>query len=101
MTTAEVAERRWHELRAYPNVLSVGLSKKFIGGSATDADCITVFVSKKVALSDLKEGERIPQTVEGVPVDVVVFDPDWTMGETSASRKSPAVQKRIAGGVRR
>lgn len=98
----EAIEKRWGELRRYPNVLNVNLSKKFVKGQMTGTDCITVFVSKKLSEAELKTEEILPKVLDGIPVDVVELSTkDYVMGETSASRRSPEVQRRLGGGVRK
>lgn len=100
MSLSEIVERHWKELRKYPNVIGVKEHKKFVKGEKTDIDCITVFVSRKVPEEKLTPASKIPKTIEGIPTDVVEFAPkEWVLGETSASRKSPAAQRRIGGGV--
>jgi hypothetical protein len=98
-SSKDVAERHFKELLKYPNVLSVTYHKKFVNGVKTDIDCISVFVSRKVAEEKLTPAAKIPKMIEGIPTDVVEFASDFVMGETSASRKSPAIQRRIGGGV--
>lgn len=98
----DVLEKHWKELRAYQNVLSVGVSKKFVNGVDTGLDSITVFVSKKKPLAQLKRSEVLPKKLEGVPIDVVELSTsDWKIGETKVSEKAPSVQRRIAGGVKK
>lgn len=89
------------ELKKLPNVLNVGRSKKFVGGVQTDIDCITVFVRRKVPESELKEEEKVPKEIDGIPTDVVEQNPDYQLGETSVSRKHPSIQKRMGGGVKK
>jgi len=88
----EAAERHHEALKKFPNVLNV----------SAGADRIVVFVSKKLDKASLKEGEALPESIEGIPVDVVELSTkDFVLGRTSASEKSPRIQRRLAGGVRR
>lgn len=101
MSLEEVVERRWRELRALPNVINVGVSTKVVGGVDTGRSCIVFYVKRKVEPRMLSAGESVPLTVEGACTDVVEVDADYTVGDTSVSRKPLSIQRRIAGGVRR
>jgi len=99
---ADVLERHWEKLREFPNVLSVGLSKKFVKGVDTGLDSITVFVSSKKPKKLLSKKDILPSELDGVPVDVVELSTsDWEIGETEVSKKPPSVQRRLAGGIRK
>lgn len=67
----EVKRRHEKELMRNPNVVAVGVGFRTRGGVQTDQPAIIVSVKKKQAASDLKPGEAIPASIEGVPVDVV------------------------------
>jgi hypothetical protein len=98
----DILDRHWEKLREYPNVLSVGLSKKFVKGVDTGRDSITVFVSSKKPKKLLSKKDILPSELDGVPVDVVELSTsDWEIGETEVSRKPPSVQRRIVGGVKK
>jgi len=59
------------KIKSYPNVKGLGVGFKYIKGKRTEIKCITVFVSKKVPLSELDPDEIIPKEIEGVPTDIV------------------------------
>lgn len=101
MDVEQVLERRFAELRGLPNVLNVTAGTKIVGGKDTGEPCIVVYVARKVEPRMLSAGEMVPLTVEGVPTDVVELRADYMLGDTGVSRKSPNVQRRIAGGVKR
>ncbi|HEY4691509.1 MAG TPA: hypothetical protein VIK33_19525 [Anaerolineae bacterium] len=61
-------EKEWMRL---PNVVGVGVGYRTRGGVRSDEVSIVVSVKKKVPASQLKSGEVIPSSIEGVPVDVV------------------------------
>ena len=67
----EVKRRHEADLLRWPNVVAVGVGFKTRGGQRTDEVCIVVSVKTKVAPSQLKSGDRLPASIEGVPVDVV------------------------------
>jgi hypothetical protein len=66
------AVKRAHEaeLLAYPNVVGVGVGRRMRGGDPTDEIGLIVLVSVKHPASFLADEERIPEQLEGVPVDV-------------------------------
>jgi len=61
--------RLWHGLPS--SILGVGFGIKRTNGEAVARDCLRVYVRKKLANRALKSRDRIPDTIEGVPVDVV------------------------------
>ncbi len=67
----EVKRRHEADLLRRPNVVAVGVGFKTRGGQRTDEVCIVVSVKAKVAPSQLKPSDRLPASIEGVPVDVV------------------------------
>jgi hypothetical protein len=96
----KILDEHWEQLKTYPNVLNVSVSKKFVKGENTGVDCITVYVAKKK--KRIAAQNRIPVEINGIPTDVIeLSSPDFELGETAASRKSPAVQRMIAGGVKK
>jgi len=54
------------------NVVYVRRGKKVIAGTEVDRDCLTVAVTKKVPLAQLKPEDRVPGVVEGIETDVIV-----------------------------
>ena len=101
MKPEEVLERRHRELRGLRNVLNVAVGTKKVKGVDTGKPCIVVYVSEKLKPRMLGAGEQVPLTLEGVVTDVVELKADYHLGQTGVSRKPPAAQRRIAGGVRR
>jgi len=67
----EVKRRHENELMRKPNVVGVGIGYRTRGGVRTEEVCIVVSVKTKVPESQLKRGELIPTSIDGVPVDVV------------------------------
>jgi len=65
-----VQERYADELMRKKNVVGVGVGLRKVGGRPTDQICIVVMVKDKVPLHSLPPGDRIPQMLDGVPVDV-------------------------------
>ena len=67
----EVKRRHEADLLRKPNVVAVGVGFRTRGGQRTDEVSIVVSVKAKVADSQLRPGDRLPASLEGVPVDVV------------------------------
>ncbi len=58
------------ELRSKANVLGVGVGLRQRDGQFTDEVALIVLVRQKFALKELAESDRIPQELDGIPVDV-------------------------------
>ena len=64
------------ELLAYPNVHDVDVGLEFANGDITGRLAIRVHVTEKVAADGLGDRERVPDELDGVPVDVIQFNPE-------------------------
>lgn len=58
------------DLMAHPGVVGVGIGLRQRSGELTNEVCIVVMVRRKVPSALLDEDERLPRSLEGVPVDV-------------------------------
>ena len=58
------------ELMAKANVVGLGVGLRQQGGVNTDAVALVVMVRKKLPVTQLAPGDRIPAEIDGVPVDV-------------------------------
>lgn len=63
------------ELRRYPNVVGVGVGFKVKDGRRLRQLAIRVYVREKVPLSKLKKADRLPRSIGGIPVDVIIRKP--------------------------
>jgi hypothetical protein len=97
----EILERHFDRLRKYANVLNINIGNEIKNGVETGQRAIIVYVSKKKMISQLKKKERLPDSIENIPIDVIEFSPDYEMGDTAPSQLKPEEQKRIAGGVKK
>lgn len=71
-------ERRqaaFERLRGLPNVRAVGVGLRERGGKLTGEMAFRVYVDAKVPRSELAPDEMIPETVEGIPTDVIQIEP--------------------------
>lgn len=57
------------------NVHAVGIGRKITDGVETDVLCVRVYVVQKLALSLLAPRDRIPESIDGLPVDVIESAP--------------------------
>lgn len=97
-----VLEKYWEQLKDKKGVLSVRLGHKFVDGKDTGQLAVIVYVKKKLPLSKISKKQLVPSTLEGIATDVIELKAkDFTLGETSMSKKSPEEQRRLAGGVKR
>jgi len=66
-----VKEKHADRLKRFPNVVGVGVGHEIVGGKRTDRVAIRVYVRKKLPKDQLAPGAILPDTIEGVPVDVI------------------------------
>lgn len=59
----------------------VGIGKKSIDGLITDEPCIVCYVDKKIPENDLEDEDLIPETVNGIPTDVIEINRFRTRGD--------------------
>lgn len=76
------------EPNVHPNVVGVGLGKKRVRGTETGDIAVKVYVKEKVHPLLVKDGEVIPDEIEGVPTDVE------QSGEFSIWRPIPPIYHR-------
>ena len=98
----EVLNRHWQDLKAlHPVILNVAVAEKWANGVNTHIPSITVYVAKKLPMTTLQNSEKIPASLEDIPVDVVELAPTtWTAAKTSVSEMHPADQKQLLGAHR-
>jgi hypothetical protein len=63
--------RRWHGLPA--EIAGIGFGIKRTKGKVAEKDCLRVYVRRKKTLKSLSRRQRIPRSVDGIPVDVVAI----------------------------
>jgi len=67
----DVKRRHENELLRKPNVVAVGVGFRSRAGQFSSEICIVVSVTHKLPATQLKSGEAVPASLEGVPIDVV------------------------------
>ena len=60
-----------HDLLKHGNVVATGVGYKTTGGSRTETPSIICSVTRKLPLDQLSASERVPESVNGIPTDVV------------------------------
>lgn len=71
MRVRERAARKFLEEERRSNVIGVGVGAKIRRGQITDEPALMVLVTQKVASSDLRDEDRIPEMLEDVKTDVI------------------------------
>jgi len=66
-----------HGLRALSriNVSAVAVGKKVVDGQVTDQDVVNFYVHRKLPLTLIDKGFKLPKTVAGMPTDVIESSP--------------------------
>lgn len=57
------------------NVHAVGIGRKITDGVESDELCLRVYVVQKLALSLLAPRDRIPESIDGLPIDIIESAP--------------------------
>jgi hypothetical protein len=66
-----VKEKHADRLKRFPNVVGVGVGHEIVGGKRTDRVAIRVYVRKKLPKDQLAPDVILPDTIDGLPVDVI------------------------------
>lgn len=65
------------------NVHAVGIGSKIVDGKPTSQQCVRLYVVQKLAPSLLPPRDRLPESVDGIPTDIIETPP------ASASARAP------------
>lgn len=79
------------QLMTMPNVTGVGVGYKVVGGRRTDVIAIRVYVAKKLPKAALRPEEVLPESLQGVPVDVIESTFHIHQGEDNQALHNPLV----------
>jgi len=91
---SEVKEEIAPRLLARPEVTGVGVGYRFVNGKRTSEVCIRVYVRRKLPKRDLRPEELLPESIDGVPVDVIEAVFEAHAGEDNRVRHNP-----LQGGI--
>ena len=89
----EVKELHTRAILAKPNVVGVGTGYKVVGKRTTDELCIMAMVRHKIPRAGLAAEALVPQSIDGVPTDVI------QVGELSALKERTDRWRPAPGGV--
>jgi hypothetical protein len=82
------------------NVHAVGVGRKIVEGVVSDVLSVRFYVVQKLAMSLLGPESRIPETIEGVPTDVIESAPAFiAQGLSSCSSDRRSKQRPAPAGI--
>lgn len=70
------------------NVHAVGIGRKVVAGSLTAEPCVRIYVVQKIAKTLLSPRDLLPETVDGVVVDVIEAQRAYLLGARKQQRRS-------------
>ncbi len=79
--------------RASRNVHAIGVGRKAVQGKATLEPCVRLYVIQKLPKSLLSPRDILPESVNGVPTDVIESAPAFTLARKRPSKSKPADAK--------
>jgi len=86
----KVMRKHQKRLKQYPNVRSVDIGYEFTDGRPTGRLAIRVHVDAKQMEADLAPAERLPEELDGLPVDVIQSNPELQAVNRNA-RQQPLI----------
>ena len=87
-----ILNRRKKDLMALDNVIGVGTGRKYVRNKDTGKDAIVFIVEKKLPARDVRKGNLVPRTLDGVETDVIETGKFYLLGRTDRVRPaSPGV----------
>jgi hypothetical protein len=89
---------------ATQNVHAIGVGRKEVHGKATDTTSLRVYVVQKLAASALPASARIPESFDGIPIDVIESEPSYLLSGRSVagppcSELRQRLQRPVMGGI--
>jgi hypothetical protein len=91
-----IKKRAQDELFRIPGVRAVAIGHKFTGGKNTGVISLVIKVEKKRPFSEVPASERIPAEIEGVPTDILEWQPRILAVNTV---NDAAKERPVLGGV--
>ncbi len=79
------------------NVHAVGIGKKIVNGKPTKTRAVRIYVAQKIDASLLSKKDRLPETIEGIPTDVIESSPAFFTPACSTNRRNK--QRPVIGGI--
>jgi len=95
----KVMRRHRKRLEQFPNVRTVDIGYEFTNGQPTGRLAIRVHVNEKQPEADLKRSERLPEELDGIPVDVIQSNPELQAVNRNV-RQVPLIGGVVVGNTR-
>ena len=95
----KVMRRHRKRLEQFPNVRTVDIGYEFTNGRPTGRLAIRVHVNEKQPEADLKRSERLPEELDGIPVDVIQSNPELQAVNRNV-RQVPLIGGVVVGNTR-
>jgi hypothetical protein len=73
------------------NVHAVGIGAKIVEGKITDEKSIRIYVVQKIAPSLLPPRDVIPETIDGIPTDIIESPPGFLSARGTKKARAPRV----------
>jgi len=82
------------------NVHAVGVGKKVVEGKVTETPAIRIYVAQKIDLSLLPKKDQLPETIDGIPTDIIESPPAFlTAALPVCTTKRKQQQRPMVGGI--
>lgn len=94
-----VKQRYEDEWIKFDNVYAIGIGYKRVDGKKTDKMGIVVYTTDKKILADIPEEQRIPQSIDEIPVDVIEGEMPVFYAETTEQQPDTNMYRPMAGGI--
>jgi hypothetical protein len=95
----KVMRKHRKRLKQFPNVRAVDIGYEFTNGQPTGRLAIRVHVNEKQPEADLKRSERLPEEIDGIPVDVIQSNPALQAVNRNV-RQVPLIEGVVVGNTR-
>lgn len=82
------------------NVHAVGVGKKVVEGKVTDTPAVRIYVAQKIDSSLLSARDKLPETIDGIPTDVIESPPAFfTPALPACTTQRRQRQRPMVGGI--
>lgn len=81
------------------NVHAVGIGKKIVNGKATKTRAIRIYVTQKIDPSLLSKKDKLPESIDGIPTDIIESAPAFLMGPPACAGGRRTRQRPMVGGI--
>ncbi|MBU1816042.1 MAG: S1 family peptidase [Gammaproteobacteria bacterium] len=78
---------------------AVGVGRKIVAGKSTETLCVRLYVTHKVARGLLPSRSRLPESIAGLPTDVVEAAPAFLAAQHKCTHRRLLEQRPAQGGI--